>query len=574
MKKYLKRSLPIFLTCLFVMAVVFMMPGSLHEAKAEKIGNIDYSLDSSGTLTITGFGEMPFGANVLSKVDAQSVRKIVIGDGITSVGETVFRSFSNVTEVTLGKDVKTIEYCAFEDCSALSKVTLNEGLCEIREYAFAGCQNLREITIPKTVESIGFFAFNAYFSGEYQADEDGGKELAVYKPYDSIFTMRGYINTGADKYASRGYHRVKFIPLGGDLSKGTARLSINEFYYDGNAKKPEVTVVTASYYTLGSEYYSVSYKNNKKVGIATAIATAKAPLTGSCEVNFKIVKKWDASELVQYALYEIMNQGYDTDEIKYMYEEGGMEAAYDMAEELLYRLMEVDYRYMDLTVEDLVNAICGKGSSDHTHSYGKYVSNKDATVFKDGTKTATCSCGETKTVTDPGSRLKATIKVPSKKFSMQRGQVYKNFKVTMAKGDSIVSVKSANTKLVKVSAISKTKGTFTLTAGNTTGKNVNVKITLKSGKTATLQVSVQRATVKTTAITGLSSKMTLKKGAKTTLKPVIAPITSKQAITYQSSDPSVASVSSKGIITAKKKGTANITVKSGSQKKVITVTVK
>lgn len=573
MKKYLKRSLPIFLTCLFVMAVVFMMPGSLHEAKAEKIGNIDYSLDSSGTLTITGFGEMPFG-DIFSKADAQSVRKIVIGDGITSVGGAVFRSFSNVTEVTLGKDVKTIEYSAFEDCSALSKVTLNEGLCEIREYAFAGCQNLREITIPKTVESIRFFAFNAYFSGEYQADEDGGKPIAVYKYYDSIFTMRGYINTGADGYASGGYYRVKFIPLGGDLSKCTIKLSADVFNYDGNAKKPEVTVVTASYYTLGSEYYSVSYKNNKKVGTATTIVAAKAPLTGSCEANFEIRKKLNASEeLVQNALYELMNQGYDPDDIKYIYEDSP-EEAYELAERYLYILMEVDYRYIDLTVEDLVNAICGKGSSDHTHSYGKYVSNKDATVFKDGTKTATCSCGETKTVTDPGSRLKATIKVPSKKFSMQRGQVYKNFKVTMAKGDSIVSVKSANTKLVKVSAISKTKGTFTLTAGNTTGKNVNVKITLKSGKTATLQVSVQRATVKTTAITGLSSKMTLKKGAKTTLKPVIAPITSKQAITYQSSDPSVASVSSKGIITAKKKGTANITVKSGSQKKVITVTVK
>lgn len=570
MKKYVKRCLRILLALVFAMMI---LPMNVQEAKAEKLGNIEYSLDSSGMLTITGFGEMPFGAHVLSKVDAQSVRKIVIGDGITSVGGYVFRFFSNVTEVTLGKNVKEIESSAFEDCTALSKVTLNEGLCEIGSHAFAGCPNLREITIPKSVERIGDNAFNAYFF-EYAADEDGGKPIAVYKPYDSIFTMRGYINTGADGYASRGYYRVKFIPLGGDLSKCTIKLSADVFNYDGNAKKPEVTVVTASYYTLGSEYYSVSYKNNKKVGTATVIVAAKAPLTGSCEANFEIRKKLNASEeLVQNALYELMNQGYDPDDIKYIYEDSP-EEAYELAKRYLYILMEVDYRYMDLTVEDLVNAICGKDSSDHTHSYGKYVSNKDATVFKDGTKTATCSCGETKTVTDPGSRLKATIKVPSKKFNMQRGQVYKNFKVTMAKGDSIVSVKSANTKLVKVSAISKTKGTFTLTAGNTTGKNVNVKITLKSGKTATLQVSVQRSTVKTTAITGLSSKMTLKKGAKTTLKPVIAPITSKQAITYQSSDPSVASVSSKGILTAKKKGTANITVKSGSQKKVITVTVK
>lgn len=571
MKKYLKRSLQIFLMCLFAMAVVFMMPESLYEAKAEKIGNIDYSLDSSGTLTITGAGEMSFKGNEL--VDAENVRKIVIGDGITSVDDSAFRFFSNVTEVTLGKDVKTIEYCAFENCSDLSKVTLNEGLCEIREYAFAGCQNLREITIPKTVERISYYAFNTYFSGEYQADEDGGKELAVYKPYDSIFTMRGYINTGADEYASRGYYRVKFIPLGGDLSKCTVKLSINEFYYDGKAKKPEVTVVTASYYTLGSEYYSVSYENNKKIGTATAIAAAKAPLTGSCERSFEIIKKWDTSELVRNALNELRNQGYDPDEIKYAYEYSP-EEAYEVAEHYLYILMEIDYRYMDLTVEDLINAICGKGSSSHTHSYGKYVSNKDATVFKDGTKTATCSCGKKKTVSDPGSRLKATIKVPSKKFNMQIGQVYKSFKVTMAKGDSIVSVKSGNKKRIKVSSINKTKGTFTLTAGNTTSKNVKVKITLKSGKSATLDITVQKKAIKTTQITGLKKEITLKKGAKATLRPVLAPITSKQKITYQSSDPSVASVSSSGVVTAKKRGTAKITVRSGSKKTIVTVTVK
>ena len=77
-----------------------------------------------------------------------------------------------------------------------------------------------------------------------------------------------------------------------------------------------------------------------------------------------------------------------------------------------------------------------------------------------------------------------------------------------------------------------------------------------------------------TKITGVKSALTLKKGAKTTLKPVRTPFTSGEKITYTSSNKNVATVSSTGVITAKKAGTAVITVKSGSKKVTCKVTVK
>ena len=83
--------------------------------------------------------------------------------------------------------------------------------------------------------------------------------------------------------------------------------------------------------------------------------------------------------------------------------------------------------------------------------------------------------------------------------------------------------------------------------------------------------------VKVTSVKVSESEITLKKGDTYTIKATIAPKdASNKKVTYSSSNKNVAKVSSKGVITAVKNGTATITVKAadGSGKKaVITVTV-
>ena len=66
----------------------------------------------------------------------------------------------------------------------------------------------------------------------------------------------------------------------------------------------------------------------------------------------------------------------------------------------------------------------------------------------------------------------------------------------------------------------------------------------------------------------------MKKGQKYTFKPVLNPVTSTDKVTYSSSNRKVAIVSSNGMINARKKGTAKITIKAGKQKVVCVVTVK
>lgn len=101
-----------------------------------------------------------------------------------------------------------------------------------------------------------------------------------------------------------------------------------------------------------------------------------------------------------------------------------------------------------------------------------------------------------------------------------------------------------------------------------------ITITTKGGAKASLVINVKKGKIATTKITGIQKKLTLKKGKKLALKPVLNPITSTEKVTYTSSNKKVAKVSAKGVIKAVKKGKAKITVKSGKKKVTCTVTVK
>ena len=159
------------------------------------------------------------------------------------------------------------------------------------------------------------------------------------------------------------------------------------------------------------------------------------------------------------------------------------------------------------------------------------------------------------------------MKVNAAKLPLKIKQKTTVLKVSgLANGDSVKSWTTSNKKIVTVTS----KGTI---KGLKAGK-AKVTITLASGKKQVVNVTVQKKAVKTTKIIGIASKATLKKGKKLTLKPVISPITSLQKVTYTTSNKKVATVTKKGVIKAKKKGTATVTVKSGKVTKKIKVTVK
>lgn len=196
--------------------------------------------------------------------------------------------------------------------------------------------------------------------------------------------------------------------------------------------------------------------------------------------------------------------------------------------------------------------------------FGPWQTVSTATVFAPEQQRRTSNKGrqETRTV---GSSLTPTIKLNATSIKLKVKQSTTKVQVSgLAAGDRVQSWTTSNKKVATVTS----RGKIT---AKKTGK-ARIIITLASGKKAVVNVTVQKTAVKTTKISGLKRSVVLKRRQKLTLKPVISPITSVEKVTYKTSNKKVATVNSRGVITAKKKGTAKITVKSG--KKTYTVTVK
>ena len=100
-----------------------------------------------------------------------------------------------------------------------------------------------------------------------------------------------------------------------------------------------------------------------------------------------------------------------------------------------------------------------------------------------------------------------------------------------------------------------------------------ITVTLASGKSAVITLTVQKKAVTTSKVTVANKKIELKVGKSTTLKPIITPITSFEKASYKTSNKKVATVNSKGKVTAKAPGKATITIKVGKKSVKVTVTV-
>ena len=207
------------------------------------------------------------------------------------------------------------------------------------------------------------------------------------------------------------------------------------------------------------------------------------------------------------------------------------------------------------------------------HKWSTWWKLSDATVFKPQKQQRTCSLCHISQTRDYGSKLKSVIRTSCSSLLLKTKQTTNVLTVSgMAKGDYVSRVISGNTGIVRVTRYTK-DGKIQLTAQSRTG-NTSITIQLAGGAVKRINVKVQSGTVKTTAIRVSFTKATLKAGTKKTISTTVTPSTSQEKVTYTTSNKNIATVTANGIITARKRGTAKITVKSGSKKQIITVIVK
>lgn len=208
--KLTRKLLSLFLVVLMIALSVPMALGA-EIASGSCGANLKWTLNSSGTLKITGKGKMTDAC--VWEEHADKVKSVSLPSGLTSIGAGSFEHCENLTSVTIPKGVTSIgiqafSYCkslksvslpsslerignkAFQYCSSLTSVEFPDGISEIEAYTFMGCTALRAIFLPKSVKAIRFNAFkncyalkNVFYGGSErewrQITIDDGNEVLI-----------------------------------------------------------------------------------------------------------------------------------------------------------------------------------------------------------------------------------------------------------------------------------------------------------------------------------------------------------------------------------------------------------
>ena len=95
-----------------------------------------------------------------NRVYQNSVQKIEVGNGVTSIGSSAFSACSSLASITIPNGVTRIEDAIFDGCSSLVSITIPNGATSIESYVFSACYSLASITMPNGVTNIRNNVFN------------------------------------------------------------------------------------------------------------------------------------------------------------------------------------------------------------------------------------------------------------------------------------------------------------------------------------------------------------------------------------------------------------------------------
>ena len=164
--------------------------GGVKTTQGEKTYYIPQTLK---TVSITG---TKIYVSALS--NCSGLTSIIIGSGVTIIGDGAFSGCSGLTSVTIGNGVKSIGYKAFDYCKGLDSITIPNSVTSIGDYAFYRCFRLGSVTIGSGVKSIGSFAFyncQSLDSINYRGTETQWYEITKGVYWDVMY----YGSTSSDK---------------------------------------------------------------------------------------------------------------------------------------------------------------------------------------------------------------------------------------------------------------------------------------------------------------------------------------------------------------------------------------
>ncbi|MBQ4105281.1 MAG: leucine-rich repeat protein [Clostridia bacterium] len=125
--------------------------------------NTEYVIYSDGRMEVNGAGairDCPYPKLAPWDMYRGVIKTLVIGEGVTAIGEDAFRNLKNLKSVVISDSVTSIGAGAFEWCESLTSVKIGNGVQSIGESAFYECNSLVNVKLGSGVKSIGDSAFS------------------------------------------------------------------------------------------------------------------------------------------------------------------------------------------------------------------------------------------------------------------------------------------------------------------------------------------------------------------------------------------------------------------------------
>ena len=252
--------------------------------------------DSNLKLTLSGSGSM----NNYSESSApwasyrDQIKTLVVGEGITNLGQCSFYSCTNLTTVSLPSTLTNIGNSAFREASSLKTIRLPNGLIKIDPYAFMNCSALSSITIPDSVTTVELQTFYGCSSltSVVLSNNLSYIKSSVFGKCESIqtITLPNSV-TSISSSAFSGCKGLRSIKLSGFL------LSIGETAFSG-CESLKTVEIPNSVYSIGKQAFknckSLTYIKLPKslttcgttpfdgcVSLSTIVVPANLPYIGS-----------------------------------------------------------------------------------------------------------------------------------------------------------------------------------------------------------------------------------------------------------------------------------------------------
>ena len=293
--------------------------------------NVTWTLTADGTLTISGTGAMTD-----YTYDSRSpwyscrtyIKRVVMQQGVTSIGDHAFWDCSGLTSVTIPDGVTSIGGDAFSGCAALTSVEIPNGVTAIGGSTFSNCIRLAKVTIPKSVTSIGKNAFyycesiaDVYYDGTEEdwakiSISSGNEDLLAAALHCKPTPLTAPAVTGGND--SQGRPTLKWNAVTGAAKYEVYRARSKDGDYIKYSTQTSTGYTNSAYLTSGSTYYykvraldanGTAGPWSDVVAVTCRLGLTAPSVTGGNDSQGRPTLKWDkVAGAAKYEVYRSYSQ--------------------------------------------------------------------------------------------------------------------------------------------------------------------------------------------------------------------------------------------------------------------------